>query len=89
MGVAGSESRCDLLSKIAESLQLCAMDVNWEIRDSCIELIDFMATKQGKIISDTGCDCSLKKSYLLVMSIHNCNPNYLIIASWFVMQLLV
>lgn len=57
MGVAGSESRCDLLSTIAESLQLCAMDVNWEIRDSYMELIDFMATK-GKIINHIGCDSS-------------------------------
>jgi len=58
VGVTGSESRCDLLSKIAESLQLCAMDVNWEIRDSYMELIDFMTTKEGEIINDIGCDSS-------------------------------
>ena len=37
------------MSRIAESLQLCAMDVNWEIRDSYMELIGSLATKQGII----------------------------------------
>ncbi|XP_065896369.1 uncharacterized protein [Dysidea avara] len=46
VGVADSGSRCGLLSRIAESLQLCTMDVNWEIRDSYMELIGFMATEQ-------------------------------------------
>ena len=39
---------CGLLSSIGESLQLCSMDVNWEIRDTCIELIGSMAHEQSK-----------------------------------------
>ena len=51
MGVADDigSSTCDLLlSSIAESLQLCSMDVNWEVRDSCMELIGSMAHDQSK-----------------------------------------
>ena len=51
VGVADDieSSTCDLLlSSIAESLQLCCMDVNWEVRDSCMELIGSMAHDQSK-----------------------------------------
>ena len=37
-----------LLSSIAESLELCIMDINWEIRDSCVELIGCLAHEQSK-----------------------------------------
>ena len=51
MGVGDDDlttSGCGLLSSIAESLQLCSMDINWEVRDSCIELIGSMAYDQSK-----------------------------------------
>ena len=41
-------SGCGLLSRIAESLQLCSLDINWEVRDSCIELIGRMAHNPSK-----------------------------------------
>ena len=46
--LATGSSGCGLLSSIAESLQLCSMDINWEIRDSCIELIGSLANEQSK-----------------------------------------
>ena len=49
VGVAGdlSTNGRGLLSSIAESLQLCSMDVNWEVRDSCVELIGSLAHEQS------------------------------------------
>lgn len=68
VGVASdlaTNNGCGLLSNIAESLQLCSMDINWEVRDSSIELIGSLANEQSK----WWCHCMYNKSYTCISTV--------------------